>query len=148
MATTDDTTNITTTDNVDTSCDVKTDTVETTSSASVDEPSVAYDAEEYVETEVEQEDEQEVEDDDESVFVIRVNDRNHGWTYTRSAAEAAADVLATILGTRDMSSYHTYTCKKDEEIRIYGRYRFYFLSYERLLYTISIDEIARLTFAD
>ncbi len=141
---TDDTTNTTTTtQEVDTSCNSKTDVVETTTTTEADEditaPSHFKTDTEDVETEVEEE--------DENMFVIRVNDKNYGWTYTITEARAAAQELCDDILSQD-TSLITYNVKKDDEIRIYGIYRFYFLAYERLMHTITIDEVPRLTFTD
>jgi hypothetical protein len=139
---TDDTTNTTTTtQEVDTSCNSKTDVVETTSTEAAEEVTTPS----HFKTDTDDVEDTEVED--ENIFVIRLNDKNYGWTYTMTEARAAAQELCDDILSQD-TSLITYSVKKDDEIRIYGIYRFYFLAYERLMHTITIDEVPRLTFTD
>jgi hypothetical protein len=139
---TDDTTNTTTTtQEVDTSCNSKTDVVETTSTEAAEEVTTPS----HFKTDTD--DVEDTEEEDENIFVIRLNDKNYGWTYTMTEARAAAQELCDDILSQD-TSLITYSVKKDDEIRIYGIYRFYFLAYERLMHTITIDEVPRLTFTD
>ena len=139
---TDDTTNTTTTtQEVDTSCNSKTDVVETTSTEAAEDVTTPS----HFKTDTDDVEDTEVED--ENIFVIRLNDKNYGWTYTMTEARAAAQELCDDILSQD-TSLITYSVKKDDEIRIYGIYRFYFLAYERLMHTITIDEVQRLTFTD
>jgi len=141
---TDDTTNTTTTtQEVDTSCSSKTDVVENTSTEAAEEVTTPS----HFKTDTDDVEDTEVEEEDENIFVIRLNDKNYGWTYTMTEARAAAQELCDDILSQD-TSLITYSVKKDDEIRIYGIYRFYFLAYERLMHIITIDEVPRLTFTD
>jgi hypothetical protein len=141
---TDDTTNTTTTtQEVDTSCNSKTDVVENTSTEAAEEVTTPS----HFKTDTDDVEDTEVEEEDENIFVIRLNDKNYGWTYTMTEARAAAQELCDDILSQD-TSLITYSVKKDDEIRIYGIYRFYFLAYERLMHIITIDEVPRLTFTD